>query len=137
MLRPKNTKYNKSRKGRIKGNETHACKLHFGTYGLKSLEPGRLTAQQLEAARRTIIRKIKKIGKLWINVFPDIPVSKKPNEVRMGKGKGPIDYWACKIKPGKIIFELEILSTKIAYDVFKTAAIKLPFKTTFISLNKL
>lgn len=134
MLRPKNTKFNKCQKGRIRGNETHAYKINFGTFALKSLEPGRLTAQQLEAARRTITRKIKKIGKLWINVFPDTPVTKKPNEVRMGKGKGSVEYWVCKIKPGKIIFELELPSQKIAIEVCKIASNKLPFKTKFVNL---
>lgn len=132
MLRPKNIKYNKAQKGRIKGNETRACQINFGSFGIKALEPGRLTAHQIEAARRTIMRKIKKNGRLWVNVFPNTPVTKKPNEVRMGKGKGNVELWVCKIKPGKVLFEIDKISSKIAHDVFKTACSKLPFKTKII-----
>lgn len=135
MLRPKNTKYNKAQKGKIKGNETHAYQIHFGSFGIKALEPGRLTAHQIEATRRTIMRKIKKNGRLWVNVFPNIPVTKKPNEVRMGKGKGNVESWVCKVKPGKVLFELDKISSKIAHGVFKTACSKLPIKTKVITKN--
>ena len=129
MLQPKKTKFQKNQKGKVRGNETHAFKINFGTIGLQAVEPARLTAHQIEAARRTIIRKIKKTGKLWINVFPDIPVTKKSSEVRMGKGKGSVNHWVCRIKPGKIIFELDKISDKTAENVLKLASSKLPFKT--------
>ena len=133
MLSPKRTKYRKAHKGRIHGNAKGGTALNFGEFGLKALEPDRITARQIEAARRAITRHMKRQGKVWIRVFPDVPVSKKPHEVRMGSGKGSPEYWVCRIKPGRIMFELDGVSRKIAEEAFELAAAKLPIKTKFVA----
>ncbi|MDP6708803.1 MAG: 50S ribosomal protein L16 [Alphaproteobacteria bacterium] len=133
MLQPKRTKYRKAHKGRIHGNAKGGTSLNFGSYGLKALEPERVTARQIEAARRAITRHMRRAGKLWIRVFPDVPVSQKPTEVRMGKGKGTPEYWCCRVKPGRILFELEGVSQDVAREACLRAAAKLPIKTKFIS----
>ena len=132
MLSPKKTKFRKAHKGRIHGLAKSGFSLAFGNYGLKALEPERITARQIEAARRVITRFIKRQGKLWIKMFPDLPVSSKPAEVRMGKGKGSPEYWACRIKPGKILFELDGVPEEVAKEALEKAAAKLPIKTKFI-----
>lgn len=132
MLSPKKTKFRKAHKGRIHGNAKSGFSLNFGNFGLKALEPERVTARQIEAARRVISRSIKRIGKMWIRIFPDVPVSSKPAEVRMGKGKGAPEYWACRVKPGKILFELDGVPEDIARIAFEKASAKLPIKTKFI-----
>jgi large subunit ribosomal protein L16 len=132
MLLPKKTKYRKAFKGRIHGVAKSGYTLSFGSYGLKALEPARITARQIESARRAITRYIRRVGKVWIRIFPDVPVSKKPAEVRMGSGKGSPEYWVCRVKPGKIMFELEGVAQEIAEDAFKLAAAKLPIQTKFI-----
>lgn len=136
MLLPKRTKYRKSQKNgkRIKGIAGSGCKLAFGSYGLKSLDSGRLNSRQIEAARRTITRFVKRTGKLWIRVFPHIPVTSKPAEVRMGKGKGAVDHWMCKIKPGLIIFEIDGVAGDVAMEALNKAAAKLPFSTKVVKL---
>lgn len=133
MLQPKRTKFRKQFKGRNRGLATAGGKVSFGEYGLKAVERGRITARQIEAARRAMTRHIKRGGKIWIRVFPDVPVSKKPLEVRMGKGKGNVEYWVCKIQPGRVLYEMEGVSETIAREAFRLAAAKLPFKTTFVS----
>lgn len=133
MLQPKRTKYRKVHKGRNSGLATTANKVSFGEYGLKSVEFGRMTARQIEAARRVISRKMKRVGKVYIRVFPDKPITKKPLEVRMGKGKGPVEYWVAQIQPGRMIYEVEGISEQLARDAFSIAADKLPFKTTFVT----
>ncbi len=133
MLQPKRTKFRKQFKGRNRGLATSGNKVSFGEYGLKSVERGRITARQIEAARRAMTRYIKRGGKIWIRVFPDVPVSKKPLEVRMGKGKGNVEYWVCKIQPGRMLYEMEGVTEGIAREAFRLAAAKLPFKTTFVS----
>ncbi len=133
MLQPKRTKFRKQFKGRNRGLATTGSKVSFGQYGLKAVERGRITARQIEAARRAMTRHIKRGGKIWIRVFPDVPVSKKPLEVRMGKGKGNVEYWVCKIQPGRVLYEMEGVQEGIAREAFKLAAAKLPFKTTFVS----
>ncbi len=132
MLQPKKTKYRKRFKGRIKGNAKGGTELNFGSYGLKALEPERVTARQIEAARRAITRHIKRQGRLWIRIFPDTPVTKKPAEVRQGKGKGSVEFWACKVKPGRIMFELDGVPGPIAAVAFQRAAMKLPVKTKVV-----
>lgn len=132
MLQPKKTKFRKAHKGRIHGNAKGGSDLNFGSFGLKALEPERITARQIEASRRTITRHMKRQGKLWIRIFPDVPVSAKPLEVRQGKGKGSVEYWAARVKPGRILFELEGVSEEIARGAFALAAAKLPIKTKFI-----
>ncbi|MCE2991535.1 MAG: 50S ribosomal protein L16 [Candidatus Jidaibacter sp.] len=132
MLLPSKTKYRKAFKGRIHGNAKGGFELNFGTFGLKALEPERITARQIEAARRAISRAMKRSGKLWIRIFPDVPVSKKPADVRMGSGKGNPEFWACRVKPGRIMFELEGVIEEVARDAFGKAAAKLPIKTKFI-----
>lgn len=132
MLSPKKTKFRKAHKGRIHGFAKAGYNLAFGNYGLKALEPERVTARQIEAARRVITRFIKRQGKLWIKIFPDVPVSSKPAEVRMGKGKGAPEYWACRVKPGKIIFELDGIPEDIARVAFEKGGAKLPIKTKFV-----
>lgn len=132
MLSPKRTKYRKAHKGRIHGNAKGGFRLNFGAYGLKALEPERITARQIEAARRAITRAIKRQGRLWILVFPDVPVSQKPAEVRMGSGKGTPEYWACRVHPGRIMFELDGVPAAVAKEAFSLAAAKLPIKTKFI-----
>ena len=132
MLQPKRTKFRKAFKGRIHGDAKGGTALNFGAYGLKALEPERVTARQIEAARRAITRAMKRAGRVWIRVFPDVPVSKKPTEVRMGKGKGAPEFWACRVKPGRIMFEVEGVNEEIAREAFRLGAAKLPIKTRFI-----
>lgn len=133
MLQPKRTKFRKQFKGRNRGLANTGSKVSFGEFGLKAVERGRVTARQIEAARRAMTRHIKRGGKIWIRVFPDVPVSKKPLEVRMGKGKGNVEYWVCKIQPGRVLYEMEGVTEGIAREAFRLAAAKLPFKTTFVS----
>lgn len=133
MLSPKKTKYRKAHKGRIHGNAKGGFSLNFGQYGLKALEPERVTARQIEAARRAISRHVKRVGRLWIRIFPDVPVTAKPAEVRMGSGKGSVEYWACRVKPGRILFEIDGVTPEIAREAFERAAAKLPIKTKFIT----
>jgi large subunit ribosomal protein L16 len=133
MLQPKKTKYRKAHKGRIHGKATSCNALDFGAYGLKALEPERLTARQIEAARRALARAMKRAGRIWIRVFPDVPVSKKPAEVRMGSGKGSTEYWAARVKPGRVIFEVDGISRSVAEESLAHAAAKLPIKTRFVA----
>ncbi len=133
MLQPKRTKFRKAHKGRIRGVAKGGYELTFGQFGLKALEPERITARQIEAARRAMTRQMKRAGRVWIRVFPDVPVSKKPTEVRMGKGKGSIEYWAARVRPGRILFELDGVSEEVAREALRLAAMKLPIKTRFIS----
>lgn len=132
MLQPKKTKFRKQFKGRINGVSEAGSFLSYGTFGLKALEPERITARQIEAARRTITRYMKRAGKVWIRVFPDVPVTQKPTEVRMGKGKGSVEYWAVKVKPGRIMFEIDGVSSEIAREAFRLASAKLPIKTKMV-----
>ena len=133
MLQPKRTKYRKAFKGRISGAAKGGFNLDFGSFGLKAMEPDRLTARQIEAARRAITRHMKRAGRVWIRVFPDVPVSKKPAEVRMGSGKGAPEFWAARVKPGRILFELEGVTPQIAKEALALAAAKLPIKTRFVT----
>ena len=133
MLQPKKTKFRKAFKGRLHGNAKGGTDLNFGSYGLKALEPERITARQIEAARRAITRHIKRQGRLWIRVFPDVPVSKKPAEVRMGSGKGAPEFWVCRVKPGRIMFEVDGVPRELAVRAFELAAAKLPIKTRFVA----
>jgi len=133
MLQPKRTKFRKAHKGRIHGNAKGGTALNFGSCGLKALQPERITARQIEAARRAMTRHIKRQGKIWIRVFPDVPVSSKPAEVRMGKGKGSPDYWACRVKPGRILFEMDGVPLDLAREAFDRAAAKLPIHTRFVT----
>ena len=133
MLGPKKTKYRKAHKGRIHGLAKGATELNFGSFGLKALEPERITARQIESARRAAIRYVKRVGRMWIRIFPDVPVSKKPAEVRMGKGKGSPEYFVCRVKPGTIMFELEGVSEEEAKIALSKAAAKLPIKTKFVA----
>ncbi len=133
MLQPKKTKYRKAHKGRIKGVAKGGSDLNFGAYGLKAMSPNRITARQIEAARRCIARHIKRQGKVWIRIFPDTPVSKKPLEVRQGKGKGSVEFWAAKVKPGRIMFELDGVPKDLAREALALAAAKLPVETKFVS----
>jgi len=132
MLQPKRTKFRKQFKGRNRGLATNGNKVSFGQYGLQATERGKITARQIEAARRAMTRYVKRGGKIWIRVFPDVPVSKKPLEVRMGKGKGNVEYWVCKIQPGKMLYEMEGVAESVAREAFRLAAAKLPFKTNFV-----
>lgn len=132
MLQPKRTKYRKAHKGRIHGNAKGGAALNFGSYGLKAMTPGRITARQIEAARRTITRHMKRSGRVWIRIFPDIPVSTKPAEVRQGKGKGNPEFWIARVKPGRIMFEVDGVPEEIARRAFELAAAKLPNQTKFI-----
>jgi large subunit ribosomal protein L16 len=132
MLQPKRTKFRKQHKGRNRGLATTGSKVSFGEFGLKATARGRLTARQIEAARRTITRTVKRGGKLWIRVFPDKPISKKPLEVRMGKGKGNVEYWVAQIQPGRMLYEIEGVPEELAREAFDLAAAKLPVKTTFV-----
>jgi large subunit ribosomal protein L16 len=132
MLQPMRTKFRKAHKGRIKGVATSGTDLAFGQYGLKAMEPDRVTARQIEAARRAMTRHMKRAGRVWIRVFPDVPVSKKPLEVRMGSGKGAPEYWVCRVKPGRIVFELDGVSLQLAKEALALAAAKLPIKTRFV-----
>src|SRR6056300_200314 len=133
MLQPKRTKYRKMMKGRNRGLSHRGSNVDFGEYGLKAISRGRLTARQIESARRTITRRVKRGGKLWIRVFPDKPITQKPLEVRQGKGKGSVEYWVCQIQPGRVLYEIEGVSEEVAREAFTLAASKLPFKTTFVS----
>lgn len=133
MLQPKKTKYRKAHKGRIHGNAKGGTDLNFGSCGLKAMSPDRITARQIEAARRAISRHIKRQGKVFIRIFPDVPVSKKPLEVRQGKGKGSVEYWAARVKPGRIMFELDGVDMTTAREAMKLAAEKLPIKTKFVT----
>jgi large subunit ribosomal protein L16 len=133
MLQPKRTKFRKQQKGRNRGVATVGAKISFGEYGLKTLDRGRITARQIESARRAINRYIKRGGKIWIRIFPDVPVTKKPLEVRMGKGKGNVEYWVAKVQPGRVLYELEGVSEDIAREALRRAAAKLPVKTVFVS----
>lgn len=133
MLQPKRTKYRKRQKGRIHGLAKGGTDLNFGSFGLKAVEPARITARQIEAARRTITRRMRRAGKVWIRIFPDVPVSTKPAEVRMGKGKGSPEYWVAKVKPGRIMFELDGVPEGVAKDAFALAAAKLPIRTRVIA----
>lgn len=132
MLQPKRTKFRKQHKGRNTGQATRGYAVSFGEFGLKSMTRGRLTSRQIEAARRTITRHVKRNGKLWIRIFPDKPITKKPLEVRMGKGKGSVEYWVAQIKPGTMLYEIQGVSENLARKAFRLAAAKLPVKTTFI-----
>ena len=132
MLQPKRTKFRKQHKGRIKGVAKGGTTLTFGAFGLKAQEPERVTARQIEAARRAMTRHMKRAGRVWIRIFPDVPVTKKPTEVRMGKGKGSVEYWACKVKPGRIMFEIDGVSEDVAREALRLAAMKLPVKTRFV-----
>jgi large subunit ribosomal protein L16 len=132
MLQPSRTKFRKQHKGRIKGAATSGATLSFGQFGLKAMEPDRVTARQIEAARRAMTRHMKRAGRVWIRVFPDVPVSKKPLEVRMGSGKGAPEYWVVRIKPGRILFEIDGVTTTIAKEALTLAAAKLPIKTRFV-----
>jgi large subunit ribosomal protein L16 len=132
MLQPTRTKYRKAHKGRIHGFASRGELLNYGAYGLKAMQPERLIAKQIEAARVALTRSMKRSGKVWLRIFPNIPVSKKPTEVRMGKGKGAPEYWACRVKPGRIIFEVDGVSEDIAREALYKASTKLPIKTKFI-----
>ncbi|SFR84635.1 LSU ribosomal protein L16P [Marinobacter daqiaonensis] len=133
MLQPKRTKFRKVMKGRNTGLAQRANKVSFGEYGLKATTRGRITARQIEAARRTMTRRIKRGGKIWIRIFPDKPITGKPLEVRMGKGKGSVEYWVAEIQPGRMLYEMEGVSEEIARDAFTLAAAKLPVQTTFVT----
>ncbi|HEY9038316.1 MAG TPA: 50S ribosomal protein L16 [Roseovarius sp.] len=132
MLQPKRTKFRKQFKGRIKGEAKGGSDLNFGSFGLKATQPERVTARQIEAARRAMTRHMKRQGRVWIRIFPDVPVTSKPTEVRMGKGKGSVDYWAARVKPGRIMFELDGVSEEIAVEALRLAAMKLPIKTRVV-----
>ena len=132
MLQPMRTKFRKAHKGRIKGLATSGASLAFGEYGLKATEPERLTARQIEAARRALTRHMKRAGRVWIRVFPDVPVSKKPLEVRMGSGKGTPELWVARVKPGRILFEIDGVTLDVAKEALALAAAKLPIKTRFV-----
>jgi large subunit ribosomal protein L16 len=133
MLSPKRTKFRKAHKGRIHGAAKGGFELNFGSYGLKAVEPGRITARQIEAARRAITRHMKRVGKVWIRVFPDVPVSRKPAEVRMGSGKGSPEYWVARIHPGRIMFEIDGVQKQLAVEAFALASAKLPIKARFVA----
>src|SRR6185369_4198770 len=133
MLQPKRTKYRKAFKGRISGAAKGGFNLDFGAFGLKAMEPDRLTARQIEAARRAITRHMKRAGRVWIRVFPDVPVSKKPTEVRMGKGKGTPEFWACRVKPGRIMFEVDGVNEETAREALRLGAAKLPIRTRVVA----
>ncbi|MEL6316231.1 MAG: 50S ribosomal protein L16 [Pseudomonadota bacterium] len=132
MLSPKRTKFRKAHKGRIHGEAKGGTRLNFGEYGLKAVEPERITARQIEAARRAMTRYMKRQGRVWIRIFPDLPVTKKPTEVRMGKGKGSVEYWAAKVKPGRVMFEIDGVSHDVAQEALRLAAMKLPVKCRFV-----
>ena len=133
MLQPMRTKFRKAHKGRIKGVATSGAELSFGEYGLKAMEPDRLSARQIEAARRAMTRHMKRAGRVWIRVFPDVPVSKKPLEVRMGSGKGAPELWVCRVKPGRVLFEVDGVSAQLAREALTLAAAKLSIKTRFVA----
>ncbi len=133
MLQPKRTKYRKAHKGRIHGVAKGGAEVNFGEFGLKAMEPERITARQIESARRAMTRHIARGGRVWVRIFPDVPVSRKPAEVRMGSGKGAPEYWVARIKPGKILYEMAGVSEEIAREAFRLAAMKLPIKTKFVT----
>ena len=133
MLQPKRTKFRKQMKGRNRGLAHRGSTVSFGEFGLKSIGRGRLTARQIEAARRAMTRYIKRGGKIWIRVFPDKPISKKPLEVRQGKGKGNVEYWVCQVQPGRMLYEMEGVTEEVAREAFRLAAAKLPFQTAFVT----
>ena len=133
MLQPKKTKFRKQQKGKLRGFATSGAKVSFGEFGLKAITRGRVTARQIEAARSAMTRHIKRGGKVWIRIFPDVPITKKPVEVRMGKGKGNVEYWVAKVQPGKVLYEMEGVSEDVAREAFRLAAAKLPVLTTFVS----
>jgi len=133
VLQPKRTKFRKQFKGKNRGLAQAGNKVSFGEFGLKATERGRVSARQIEAARRAMTRKVKRGGKIWIRVFPDVPISSKPLEVRMGKGKGNVDYWVAKVQPGSVLYEMEGVSEELAREAFRLAATKLPIKTTFVT----
>ena len=133
MLQPKRTKFRKQHKGRNRGLASRGGSVSFGEYGLKAIGRGRMTARQIEAARRAMTRHIKRGGKIWIRVFPDKPITKKPLEVRQGKGKGNVEYWVCQIQPGRMLYEMEGVTEEIAREAFSLAAAKLPFQTQFVT----
>jgi large subunit ribosomal protein L16 len=133
MLAPKRSKYRKAHKGRVHGLAKGGTTLNFGAYGLKASDPGRITARQIEAARRAITRHIRRAGRVWIRIFPDVPVSQKPAEVRMGSGKGSPEFWICRVKPGRIMFELDGVPADVARAAFDLAAAKLPIATRFVA----
>ena len=133
MLSPKRTKFRKAFKGRIHGNAKGGTTLTFGSFGMKALQPERITARQIEAARRAITRHIKRQGRVWIRIFPDVPVTKKPTEVRMGKGKGSVEFWAAKVKPGRIMFEIDGVSEALAREALELGNSKLPIRTKFVT----
>lgn len=133
MLQPKRTKFRKQHKGRNRGLAISGGNVSFGTYGLKAVGRGRMTARQIESARRAMTRHVKRQGKIWIRVFPDKPITEKPLEVRQGKGKGNVEYWVCQIQPGRVLYEMDGVSESLAREAFALAAAKLPFKTTFVT----
>lgn len=133
MLQPKRTKFRKQHKGRLRGVATSGTDLNFGSFGLKAIEGERITARQIEAARRAITRHMRRAGRVWIRIFPDLPVSKKPTEVRMGKGKGAPEYWAVRVRPGRIMFEIEGVPTPVAREALRLGAAKLPVKTRVVA----
>ena len=133
MLQPKRTKFRKAHKGRIHGEAKGGTSLAFGQYALKATEPERVTARQIEAARRAITREMKRQGRVWIRIFPDLPVSKKPTEVRMGKGKGSVEYWAARVKPGRIVFEIDGVPEDVAKEALRLGAMKLPITTRIVT----
>ncbi len=133
MLQPKRTKFRKMHKGRIRGEAKGGSTLNFGSYGLKAIEPERITARQIEAARRAMTRQMKRAGRVWIRIFPDVPVSKKPTEVRMGKGKGAPEFWCAKVKPGRIMFEIDGVTDPVAREALRLGAAKLPVKTRVVA----
>ena len=133
MLQPKKTKFRKAFKGRIRGVAKGGLELNFGQYGLKAMEPERVTARQIEAARRALTRHMKRAGRVWIRIFPDVPVSQKPAEVRMGSGKGTPEFWVCRVKPGRIMFELDGVPASLAREAFDLASAKLPIGTRFVT----
>ncbi|MDE2791830.1 MAG: 50S ribosomal protein L16 [Paracoccaceae bacterium] len=132
MLAPKRTKYRKQHKGRIHGLAKGGSTLNFGSWGLKATRPERVTARQIEAARRAMTRQMKRQGRVWVRIFPDVPVSKKPTEVRMGKGKGAVEYWAVRVKPGRVMFEIDGVSDSVAREALRLAAMKLPVKSRVV-----
>lgn len=133
MLQPKKTKYRKMHKGRIKGVAKGGSALNFGSYGLKAMQPERVTSRQIEATRRAITRHMKRAGRVWIRIFPDVPVSKKPTEVRMGKGKGSVEFWAAKVKPGRVMFEIDGVTDTVARQALELGAAKLPIKCKIVT----
>src|SRR4029450_12636266 len=133
MLQPKRTKFRKVHKGRNRGNAKGGFELNFGSHGLKALEPERVTARQIEAARRAITRQMKRAGRVWIRIFPDLPVTKKPIEVRMGKGKGSVEFWAARVKPGRILFEIDGVPEDVAKEALRLGAMKLPIMTRVVT----